>query len=158
MLWIEEVEMVDSVDDLKSSRSIQEHQFSDFEMLDAMIASAMNKIIQNFYFKKKVSLEEQKAQLQGRFLRGKQIAFMIYEYFQVLFLVTPIYSVFTFRNDDVQEVDTRWDGILLSMSLYKLRIREFDQLTTVLEFYELEIHQEMSKPDCQKLKTMVKRS
>ena len=31
-------------------------------MLDARIASALNKIIQNFYFKKKVRLEEHKAQ------------------------------------------------------------------------------------------------
>ena len=43
-------------------------------------------------------------------------------------------------------------------SLYKLRIRESDQLKTVFEFYDLEIHQKISKPDYQKLKTMVKRS
>ena len=51
--------------------------FPNFEMLDAKIASALNKIIQNSQFKKKVSLEEQKAQKEGRFLRGTQIAFMI---------------------------------------------------------------------------------
>ena len=40
--------MVESVDDLKSSRSIQGcTYFMIFEMLDAMIASALNKIIQN---------------------------------------------------------------------------------------------------------------
>ena len=32
-------------------------------------------------------------------------------------------------------------------SLYKLRIRETDQLKTVLELYDLDIHQEISKPD-----------
>ena len=32
--------------------------FTNFEMLDAKIASALNKIIQNSQFKKKVSLEE----------------------------------------------------------------------------------------------------
>ena len=40
-------------------------------------------------------------------------------------------------------------------SLYKMRIRESDQLKTVLELYEMEIHQKMSK--YQKLKTMAKR-
>ena len=35
---------------------------ANFEMLDAKIASALNKIIQNSNFKKKVSLEEHKAQ------------------------------------------------------------------------------------------------
>ena len=48
-----------------------------------MIASALIKIIQNSQFKDKVSLEEQKAQKEDRFLRGRQIAFMIYDYFGV---------------------------------------------------------------------------
>ena len=43
-------------------------------------------------------------------------------------------------------------------SLYKLRIRESDQFKIVLESFEMEIHQEISMPDYQKLKTMVKRS
>ena len=58
MLCFKEVEMVDSVDDLKSSRSIQGYHFPNFEMLDARIASALNKIIQNSHLKKKVSLQE----------------------------------------------------------------------------------------------------
>ena len=56
MLWIKEVEMVESVDDLKSSRSIRGTLTPDFEVLDARIASALNRIIQNTRFKKKVSL------------------------------------------------------------------------------------------------------
>ena len=52
-------------------------------MLDAKIASALNKITKNSYFKKQVSLEEQKAQKEDRFLRGRQFAYMIPEYFQV---------------------------------------------------------------------------
>ena len=53
--------MVDSVDELKSSRSIAGKNFPNSELLDARIASALNKIIKNSHFKKKVSLEEQKA-------------------------------------------------------------------------------------------------
>ena len=45
MLWIKEVEMVDSVDNLKTSRSIGGHSFPNFEMLDAKITSALKKII-----------------------------------------------------------------------------------------------------------------
>ena len=62
MLWIKEVEMVDSVDDLTSSCSIRGIQMPDFEVLDAKIASALNRIIHNSHFKSKVSLEEQEAQ------------------------------------------------------------------------------------------------
>ena len=62
----------------------------------------------------------------------------------------------------------KWDGILLSMTkippddilegLYKLRIRESGKLKTVLELYDLEIHQKKLGPDYHRLKTMVKRS
>ena len=57
--------MVDSLDELKSSRPVLGKYFPKFEMLDAKIASAPNKIIQNSQFKKKVSLEEQKALNRG---------------------------------------------------------------------------------------------
>ena len=57
-LWIKEVEVFESVDDLKSSRSIRGTPGPYFELLDARIASAWNKIIQNTRLKKKVSLEE----------------------------------------------------------------------------------------------------
>ena len=52
MLWIKEVEMVDSLDELKSSRSVSGKDFQTFEMLDAKIALVLNKIIQNSQFKK----------------------------------------------------------------------------------------------------------
>ena len=42
--------------------------------------------------------------------------------------------------------------------LHKLRIRESDKLKTVLELYDLEIHQKKLGPDYHRLKTMVKRS
>ena len=48
------------------------------------------------------------------------------------------------------------DGIL--EGLYKLKIRESEKLKTVLELYNLEIHQKKMGPDYHRLKTMVKRS
>ena len=81
MQWIKEVELVDSVSDLKSSRSITGTQTPDFEVFDAKIASALNRIIHSTQVKRKVSLEEQKTQKMDRFLRGRQIAYLMYEYF-----------------------------------------------------------------------------
>ena len=52
MQWIKEVEMVDSVDDLRSSSSIRGISMPNFEVLDAMIASALNRIIHNSHFKR----------------------------------------------------------------------------------------------------------
>ena len=121
MLWIQEVEKVESVDDLKSSRSIRGTRGPNFELLDARIASALNKIIQTTRFKKKVSLEEMKAHKEDRFLRGRQIAYLIYESFQVTGANDSVQNcadLFTvaLRNDNIQEFDTKWDEILLSMT------------------------------------------
>ena len=94
---------------------------ADFEVLDAKIASALNKIIHNSHFNGRISLEEQKAQKQDRFLRERQITFLIYEYFRVTGAndsVENYADLFTIvlRNDDIQEFDSKWEGILLSMT------------------------------------------
>ena len=70
------MELVDSVDDLRSSSSTRRIRMPDFEVLDARIASTLNKIIQNTRFKNEVSLEETKAHKDDRFLRGRQIAYL----------------------------------------------------------------------------------
>ena len=67
MLWIKEVEMVDSVDDLKTSRSVGGHRFPNFEMLDAKIASALKKIIIKPYF----HVESQSGEAQSTRLKWK---------------------------------------------------------------------------------------
>ena len=98
---------------------------------------------------------------------------MIYEQFRVTGTddsVENYLDLFTIalRNDDIQEFDSKWDGILLSMTkiphddilegLYKLRIRESEKLRTVLELYDLETHQKKLRPDYHRLKAMVKRN
>ena len=116
---------------------------------------------------------EQKAQKEDRFLRGRQIAYLIYKQFRVTGTddsvenYTDLFNI-ALRNDDIQEFDSKWDGILLSMTkiphddilegLPKLRIRESEKLKTVLELYDLETHQKKLGPDYHRLKAMVKRS
>ena len=120
-------------------------------------------------FKKKVSLEEQRAHKEDRFLRGRQIAYLIYEYFRFTGAndsvenYADLFTVFL-RNDDIQEFRfkvghmTQIPSVDILESLYKLRIRESDKLKTVLELYGLEIHQKKAGPDYHRLKTIVKRS
>ena len=127
-----------------------------FEVPDARIASALYRIIHNSHFKRRIkSAGTKKAQKQDRFLRGRQIAYLIYDYFRVTGVhdsVENYADLFTIslRNDDIQEFDSKWDGILLSMTkippddilegLYKFRIRESEKLKTVMELYYLELH------------------
>ena len=73
MHWIKEVEMVDSVDDLMSSSSIRGIQMPNFEVLDARIASALNRNIHNTQFKRRISLEDQKGPETGPFPSWKTV-------------------------------------------------------------------------------------
>ena len=86
----------------------------------------------------------------------------------ILSRIMPTYSQFFFEmmifRNSIQN-DTEFylsmtqipsDDIL--ESLYKLRIRESEKLKTVLELYNMEIHQKKAGPDYHRLKTMVKRS
>ena len=86
MQWIKDVKLVDSVDELRSSSSTRGISMPNFEVLDARIASALNKIIHNSHFKGRISLEEKKKRpkkKKDRFLRGRQIAYLIYDHFRV---------------------------------------------------------------------------
>ena len=84
MQWIKEIERAKSIDELLTQRSIVPRtDFLDYDMLDAMIASALKKLFDEFmHFLKRVSVEEQCAQKYGRFLRGRQISSRIYEHFR----------------------------------------------------------------------------
>ena len=118
MLWIKEADIAKSIDELVTSRSITvQHDFLDFDTLDAMIASALKKLVKtqsNFW--NRVSVEEQRAQKQDRFLRGRQIAHMIYEYFLASGADEAVQSfstlfAFSLQNDDVK-ISTS-NGIML---------------------------------------------
>ena len=115
MQWIKEVELVDSVDDLRSSSSIRSIPMPDFEVLDARIASALNKIIHNSHFKRRISQEEQKAQKEDRSSRGRQIAYLIHEQPRATGTDDSVENssdppTTALRNDDTQESDPKWDG------------------------------------------------
>ena len=83
MHWIKEVEMAKSVDELVASRSLTVRtDFPDHDMLDAMIASALKKLLNtHVHFRKRVSVEEQRPQNYDQFFRRRQIACMIDEHF-----------------------------------------------------------------------------
>ena len=156
VLWIKEVELVDSVDDQKSSCSVRGIRMPDFEVLDAKIASALNRVIHNTQFKRKVSLEEQKAQkrtfsvVEDRSLTWSTRTSGSLEP-TILSSIMPthsllVFEMMTFRNSirNWTEFYYQWrkipsDDIL--EGLYKLIIRESEKLKTVLELYNLEIHQ-----------------
>ena len=116
MLWIKEVEIAESIDELMTSRSITgSHDFPDYGMLDAMIASALKKLLNTqSNFRMRGSVEEQRAHKLDRFLRGKQMAFMIYKHFRAAGAYEAVQGLSdlfaaSLQNDDVQDFDVKWD-------------------------------------------------
>ena len=114
MLWTKEVEVAKSVDDLMTSQSIEGRGFPDFEMLDAKIAWALKNIISNQNFRRRVSVEEQRTQKHDRFMRGRHVAFLIYDLFRAVGVhdaaldLSELLNVFL-HGDDIQDFDTRRD-------------------------------------------------
>ena len=92
-----------------------------FEALDARIASALNRIIHNSQYKEKDQSGAPKGPKEDCFLHGRQIAYLIYEHLRVTGATDSVENcvdpfVIGLRNDDFQEFDSKWDGILLSMT------------------------------------------
>ena len=164
MLWIKEVEMVESVDDLESlilkylMRGLLQH----WTESSIILTSKEESVWRNKKPKKRtVSFVEGRSLTWSTSASGSQEP-------TILSRIMPTCSLFVFEMMIFRKLDWKWNGIFLSMTkippddilegLYKLRIRESEQLKTVLELYEMEIHQKISMPIFQQLKTMVKRS
>ena len=82
MLWIKEVEVAKSVDDLMTSQSIEGRFFLVFEMLDAKIASALKRIISSQHFRKELVSKSRLLENTTDFSGGRQIAYIIYDHFR----------------------------------------------------------------------------
>ena len=124
------IDSAKATEDLRTSEGVYSQTSpSHFVTLDSKIANA---------FKKKVSIEEQKAQNENRLLRGKEITFRILRSLQVTGTDGSIGDFsdlmgVTRRGDNVQGVDTMWDEVLVSIertedgildNLYKMRLRD----------------------------------
>ena len=83
MIWITEIDSTKSVEDLRTSGSILVPNLPNFVTLDAKIANSLKKLPAANDFRKKVFTEEQKAQDDNGFLRGRQTALVICDHFRI---------------------------------------------------------------------------
>ena len=137
-----------------------------------MIASALEKLPNtHVHFRKRVSVEEQRAQKYDRFLRGRQIAYMIYEHFGATGAYEALQGLsdlFTTRlqNHHVQDFDVRRDQALFSASeiptdvilegLYKFKLQDSVQLQILLALYDQETVRKKRQTSYSRLKTSVR--
>ena len=79
---INEIDSARNMNELKSSISSLRLIIPDFEILDSHIANALKKGL-TADFKRGVYMEEMKTQQDTRFLKGRQIAYMTFDYFKI---------------------------------------------------------------------------
>ena len=123
------------------------------------------------HFRKKISAEEQRAQKDNRFLRGRQIAYLIYEYFRPTGSFDEIQGssgLFSnkLENVDIQDFDFRWEEALLLTSdppsdkvlegLYVSKLQDSSQAQTIMALFNQAILREGGKRDHHRLKMCVK--
>ena len=76
--WIKEIEAAKSLDDLITPKSITAKNFPDYDELDLMTAAELKRCYDTqTHFRKKISVEQRRAQKDNRFLRGRQITYLI---------------------------------------------------------------------------------
>ena len=130
----------------------------------------LRKIIFNTSFRRRVSVEEQRAQKHNRFLRGRQIAYMIYDRFQATGAYEAVLgpsALFNIhlQNDDVQDFVSKWDEVLLATSeiprenvlegVYKMKLQGSEKIQIVLALYNQELSRDKVTRHL-RLRTMVR--
>ena len=103
---------INEFDSAKSSSSILGRILPDFEVLDSKMASFSKKLF-TADFTRRVYMEEQKAQQDNRFLKGRQTANKIYDYFEISGTGEALHDLndlprLQLKNDNVQGFDTKW--------------------------------------------------
>ena len=161
MLWIKEVERVDSVDDFKSSPSIRGYThfpiFLDAGCEDCVCSEQDHP---EFLLQEKGKGQSggTESSERGSFPSWKTDRLhdlrllLVYDAHDTVLNYADLFSV-TLHGDYMQEFDTRWDEVLLSISqilsddilesLHKLTIRESTQLKTVLELYDMDASEDI---------------
>ena len=123
------------------------------------------------HFRKNISVEEQRAQKDNRFLRGRQIALLICEYFRPTGSCDEIQGLsgmfsITLENDDIQDFDLRWEKALLLTSdppsdkvlegLYVSKLQDSSQSQTIMALFNQEILRGGGQRDQHRLRMCVK--
>ena len=111
--WVKEIETAKPLEDLITPKSITGKDFPDYEELDLMMAAALKRCYdKHTHFRMRIRVEEQRAQKDNRFLRGRQFAYLVYEYFRPtgsydeIQGLSGLFSI-KLENDDIQDFDLR---------------------------------------------------
>ena len=170
---IKEIEAANSLDDLITPKSITGNIFTDYEELDLMMAAALKRCYdKQTHFRKKISVEEQRAQKDNQISqKGDRIAYLIYEYFRPtgscdeIQGLSGLFSI-KMEDDDIQDFDLRWEQALLLTNdppsdkvlegLYACKLQESSQAHTIVALFNQEILRGGGERDYHRLRMCVR--
>ena len=149
--WVAEIEEARTIEQLHSSIYLHEGTMINFETLDMKIAAGIMKVMHGD-FKKRVTMKDEQHQMQRKkMLTGRQVAFMMFQHFQLNDLDSSMMEFndllsLELKGDNLRAFDTAWDNTLLGMknlpdeeyleNLYRKQVRkskQFEQLYSQLE-------------------------
>ena len=159
--WIKEVEMAKSIDELMTSRSNAGRiDFPDYDMPDAMIASALEKLLDRHVpFRRRVASKSSVLKNTTDSFVRDELAYMIHEHFPAIGAVQGLSDLFNIRlqNDIVQDFDVRWGKRNSDRNgPYKSTLQVSVQPQTVLALHDQETTRNNGQPSCQRLKASVR--
>ena len=160
------MELVDSVDELRSSSSTRGISMPNFEVLDARIASALNKIIHNSHFKRRISLRNQRPRrrtvsfAQDRLLTwsvstsGSQeptiLSRITPTYLRLVFEMTIFRNYFIVgRNSIINDENPTWWYLGRTVQIKKSRVWETQDRIGIVQYGD----SSEAGPDYHRLKT-----
>ena len=160
--WITKIEHVHSVEELKDHES--------FETLDYKIASGLSEICHG-EFKRKITVLEEKAAIEGHMVNGRQIAFFIYEHFRTCEIEGSLLEFedllgVTLRGDNLVAFENDWDTCLTGLkhvppenileSLFRKQLEQSTQLKGMMTLYQQDYTQKSEPRSYLKLRSMLK--
>ena len=143
-----------------------------FESLDFKIATGLWKILKGDFEKKFLNEERTYQRADPHYmLTGRQIAFRIFEHFQLpetrrkILDVNHLFAL-KMQRDDLRLYDLQWDEILLKIvppppeeileTIYSKQLEQSIQFKDTMNLYKLNASQGMIIPSYRQLKRMVK--
>ena len=144
-LWINEIEEADTMDELAESGL--------FPLLDSKIASGLSEIL-NGEFQRQVQVLDEKAAIKGRMLKGRQIAWLIYQHFRLseaegsILEFNDLLSV-ELRGDNLMAFKNDWEMVMSGLkvipsaaileSLVLKQLQKSHQLKDMLALYHQDV-------------------
>ena len=142
----------------------------EFGVLDCKLAAAFGRIL-NGEIGRQVNLAEEKAAKHGHMLKGRQIAYMVMDYFKITAQEGAILELddlvsLQLHSNNLKKFTHEWESTLIGLksapsddmleALFKREIREADQLKETLALYDQDTHQKGTPSSYSRLMSMVK--